>query len=112
MILPDSETGSTLYHSMRHLAGSCCHPSLALVVILLLLLLLLLHLQLKMLQGVLPTPQLLQRYGLREYESFRQALQAGDVGLFDRSMQQHQLRLIVNGTLLLLEKLRFNVYRR
>eukprot|EP00775_Hariotina_reticulata_P007541 gene7541-7751_t len=46
------------------------------------------------------------------YESFRQALQSGDVGLFDRSMQQHQLRLIVNGTLLLLEKLRFNVYRR
>lgn len=65
-----------------------------------------------MLQGVLPSTELLQRYGLREYEAFKQAIQQGDVGLFERSMQQNQLRLISNGTYLLLEKLRFLVYRR
>lgn len=65
-----------------------------------------------MLRGILPSDQLLERYGLREYESFKQAIQQGDVGLFERSMQQNQLRLIANGTYLLLEKLRFLVYRR
>lgn len=69
-------------------------------------------LQLKMLQGILPSTQLLERYNLREYEAFQQAIQQGDVGLFERSMQQNQLRLIANGTYLLLEKLRFLVYRR
>lgn len=65
-----------------------------------------------MLQGILPSNQLLERYSLREYEAFKQAIEQGDVGLFERSMQQNQLRLIANGTYLLLEKLRFLVYRR
>lgn len=65
-----------------------------------------------MLHGELPTASLLGRYGLQEYEPFRQAIQAGDVGLFERSMQTNQFRLIANGTYLLLEKLRFSVYRR
>jgi hypothetical protein len=69
-------------------------------------------LQLKMLHGELPTAQLLQRHALQEYEPFREAIAAGDVGLFERSMQANQYRLIANGTYLLLEKLRFSVYRR
>lgn len=68
--------------------------------------------QLKMLHGELPTAQLLQRHALQEYEPFREAVATGDVGLFERSMQANQYRLIANGTYLLLEKLRFSVYRR
>ncbi|KAF6266397.1 hypothetical protein COO60DRAFT_451367 [Scenedesmus sp. NREL 46B-D3] len=67
---------------------------------------------LKMLHGELPTVQLLQRHALQEYEPFREAIAVGDVGLFDRSMQMNQYRLIANGTYLLLEKLRFSVFRR
>eukprot|EP00879_Flechtneria_rotunda_P028463 GHRR01030578.1.p1 GENE.GHRR01030578.1~~GHRR01030578.1.p1 ORF type:complete len:299 (+),score=94.71 GHRR01030578.1:444-1340(+) len=67
---------------------------------------------LKMLHGDLPIPELLERHGLQEYVAFRQAVQTGDVGLFERSMEENQLRLIANGSYLLLEKLRFNVYRR
>lgn len=44
-------------------------------------------LQLKMLQGVLPPVDLLQQYGLTHYLVFREAIQNGDVGLFQRSMQ-------------------------
>lgn len=67
---------------------------------------------LKMLHGELPTALLLQRHALQEYEPFREAIATGDVGLFERSMQANQYRLIANGTYLLLEKLRFSVYRR
>lgn len=42
--------------------------------------------QLKMLQGYLPPVELLQRYGLSHYLVFREAIQNGDVGLFQRSM--------------------------
>jgi hypothetical protein len=40
-----------------------------------------------MLQGVLPPVELLQQYGLTHYLVFREAIQNGDVGLFQRSMQ-------------------------
>jgi hypothetical protein len=43
--------------------------------------------QLKMLQGVLPSVGLLQHHGLTHYLVFREAIQNGDVGLFQRSMQ-------------------------
>lgn len=43
--------------------------------------------QLKMLQGVLPSTDLLQQHGLTHYLVFREAMQNGDVGLFQRSMQ-------------------------
>jgi hypothetical protein len=46
-----------------------------------------LFLQLKMLQGVLPSMDLLQQHGLTHYLVFREAMQNGDVGLFQRSMQ-------------------------
>lgn len=68
--------------------------------------------QLKMLLGELPSAALLERHGLSEYTPFAAALASGDVGLFDSSMASNQLRLIANGTYLLLEKLRFNVYRQ
>lgn len=44
-------------------------------------------LQLKMLQGELPSTDLLQQHGLTHYLVFREAMQNGDVGLFQRSMQ-------------------------
>lgn len=49
-------------------------------------------LQLKMLQGVLPSVDLLQQYGLTHYLVFREAIQNGDVGLFQRSMQVSRLQ--------------------
>jgi hypothetical protein len=65
-----------------------------------------------MLQGELPDPGLLQRYGLTEYEDMRAAMAAGDVGLFHRALAAQQYRLVRTGLYLLVDKLQVAVYRR
>lgn len=46
-----------------------------------------------MLLGVLPRPQLLQRYGLTEYEPIRQAVAGGDLALLLKTLEENQVRL-------------------
>lgn len=48
--------------------------------------------QVKMLLGVLPTEELLERYELHEYRDIRTALQAGDVALLLKTLDTHQVR--------------------
>jgi hypothetical protein len=72
----------------------------------------LVSLQLKMLQGVLPSVDLLQHHGLTHYLVFREAIQNGDVGLFQRSMQDLTTKMVADGTYLLWDLLIFHVYRR
>ncbi|GAB4813904.1 hypothetical protein N2152v2_000950 [Parachlorella kessleri] len=66
----------------------------------------------QLLLGVLPSPQLMQQYGLQQYAPIVQAMRTGDVRLFNDTMAQQQFRFIQEGTYLLLEKLRQAVYRR
>lgn len=65
-----------------------------------------------MLQGVLPSVELLQHHGLTHYLVFREAIQNGDVGLFQRSMQELTAKMVADGTYLLWDLLIFHVYRR
>lgn len=69
-------------------------------------------LQLKMLQGQLPSEKLLQQYGLNHYLVFRDAIARGDVGLFERSMQELTFKMVADGTYLLWDLLIFHAYRR
>jgi hypothetical protein len=54
-----------------------------------------LQLQLKMMNGVMPSPRLLQTYGLQDYLVFRDALVAGDVGAFMRALQVRDVCCLV-----------------
>lgn len=60
-----------------------------------------------MLQGVLPPVDLLQQYGLTHYLVFREAIQNGDVGLFQRSMQVSSLQQPARGSVSLAVRLLF-----
>lgn len=71
-----------------------------------------LRVQLKMLQGLLPSEELLRQYGLDHYLVFRQAILTGDVGLFERSMRELTIKMVADGTYLLWDLLIFHVYRR
>ncbi|KAG2499740.1 hypothetical protein HYH03_002673 [Edaphochlamys debaryana] len=66
----------------------------------------------KMLLGVLPSPALLTKYGLPEYEPVRRAVAGGDLALLLSSLEANQARFIQCGTYLLLEKLQAVVARR
>ncbi|KDD74904.1 hypothetical protein H632_c998p0 [Helicosporidium sp. ATCC 50920] len=66
----------------------------------------------RMLLGVLPSPALMHKYQLEQYQPIAQAVRHGDLQLFDDTMELQQLRFIREGTYLLLEKLRLAVCRR
>ncbi|KAG2449210.1 hypothetical protein HYH02_005957 [Chlamydomonas schloesseri] len=66
----------------------------------------------KMLLGVLPRPELLQRYGLTEYEPIRRAVAGGDLALLLATLEENQVRFIQTGVFLLLDKLQLVVVRR
>lgn len=66
----------------------------------------------RMLLGVLPSEELLRRYGLAEYSDVRTAVSSGDLSLLLASLESNQARFIRSGTYLLLEKLQLVVVRR
>jgi len=65
----------------------------------------------KMLLGYLPTKALLQRYDLLLFHDLALALKAGNVNRFDEIVRDQELVLIRSGIYLLVEKLKFLVYR-
>uniref|UniRef100_A0A7S0WIJ5 PCI domain-containing protein n=1 Tax=Chlamydomonas leiostraca TaxID=1034604 RepID=A0A7S0WIJ5_9CHLO len=66
----------------------------------------------KMLLGVLPSDDLLQKYKLTEYMDVAKAVRTGDVGLLMRTLDANQAVLVQAGTYLLLEKMQLAAYRR
>ncbi|KAH8364430.1 hypothetical protein KR084_006958 [Drosophila pseudotakahashii] len=65
----------------------------------------------KMLLGYLPSKSLLQRYDLLLFHDLALALKAGNVNRFDEIVRDQELVLIRSGIYLLVEKLKFLVYR-
>ncbi|KAH8308467.1 hypothetical protein KR018_003512 [Drosophila ironensis] len=65
----------------------------------------------KMLLGYLPRKSLLERYDLMLFYDLALALKAGNVRLFDDILQERELELTSSGTYLLVERLKFIVYR-
>jgi hypothetical protein len=61
--------------------------------------------------GIMPTNALLQKYRLTQFEDLLQAVKRGDVGGFNRSMQQHKEFFCAKGIYLILEKLRILTFR-
>ena len=66
----------------------------------------------KMLLGQLPADELLQQYQLQLYLPIKEALYTGNVGLLQRSLDEHRLRMVQQGTFLIVEKLLWACYRR
>ncbi|XP_030567484.1 PCI domain-containing protein 2 homolog [Drosophila novamexicana] len=65
----------------------------------------------KMLLGYLPRKSLLERYDLLLFHDLALALKAGNVNKFDEIVHEQELVLIRSGIYLLVEKLKFIVYR-
>ncbi|XP_022212912.1 PCI domain-containing protein 2 homolog [Drosophila obscura] len=65
----------------------------------------------KMLLGYLPSKALLQRHDLLLFHDLAQALKAGNVNKFDEIVRDNEQVLIRSGIYLLVEKLKFIVYR-
>ncbi|KAH8357589.1 hypothetical protein KR200_001749 [Drosophila serrata] len=65
----------------------------------------------KMLLGYLPAKSLLQRYDLLLFHDLALALRVGNVKRFDEIVRDHELVLIRSGIYLLVQKLKFMVYR-
>ncbi|KAL4433578.1 hypothetical protein ABPG75_000019 [Micractinium tetrahymenae] len=66
----------------------------------------------QLLLGHLPSPALVAAHQLHQYEPIIAAMRSGDVKLFNDTMDAQQFRFIQEGTYLLLEKLRYAVFRR
>ena len=60
----------------------------------------------KLILGKRPTPRLLDKYRLDEYKSVVEAVKRGNVRQLNDALQQHQVTFIMQGTFLVLEKLR------
>ncbi|EDW37584.1 GL16271 [Drosophila persimilis] len=65
----------------------------------------------KMLLGYLPSKVLLQRHDLLLFHDLAQTLKAGNVNKFDEIVRENEKVLIRSGIYLLVEKLKFIVYR-
>jgi hypothetical protein len=65
-----------------------------------------------LLLGYLPADELLQGRSLEVYRLIKAALEAGDVGLLERTLTEARLQFIQEGTYLLMEKLMLLCYRR
>jgi hypothetical protein len=66
----------------------------------------------KMLLGQLPADELLDQYQLQLYLPVKEALYTGNVGLLQRTLDEHRLRMVQQGTFLIVEKLLWACYRR
>lgn len=62
--------------------------------------------------GKLPKPQLLEKYRLPEYKEITIAVQCGDLALFNRALSQWEALFRKRGLYLLLETLKWLVYRK
>lgn len=62
--------------------------------------------------GKLPLPRLLAKYQLAEYSDITVAVQRGDLALFNRAFAQHETVFRRRGLYLLLERLKWHVYRK
>jgi hypothetical protein len=60
----------------------------------------------KLILGKKPTVRLLEKYRLDEYKTVVEAVKKGDVGQLNDALQEHQVTFIMQGTFLVLEKLR------
>lgn len=65
----------------------------------------------KLLLGVMPSPQLIDAYALHEYTGLTDAIRRGDLQRFDAYLEQYQTQFIQQGVYLLIEKLRLVVLR-
>mmetsp|Transcript_31772 Transcript_31772/g.53588 ORF Transcript_31772/g.53588 Transcript_31772/m.53588 type:complete len:406 (+) Transcript_31772:36-1253(+) len=61
--------------------------------------------------GVMPGEKIGSVYGLTEFVEFGQATIRGDIGTFDRLLQQHQATLVRLGVYLVLEQVKMIAYR-
>ena len=60
----------------------------------------------KLILGKLPTPRLLAKYRLSEYDAVVEAVKRGNVRQLNDALREHQVTFIMQGTFLVLEKLR------
>ena len=60
----------------------------------------------KLILGKKPTTHLLDKYELHEYKTVVDAVRKGNVAQLNTALQQHQVTFIMQGTFLVLEKLR------
>lgn len=65
----------------------------------------------KLILGKCPTKRLLDKYGLEEYKNVVEAVKRGNVRQLNDALEQHQVVFIMQGTFLVLEKLRNIVLR-
>ncbi|KAF0731173.1 hypothetical protein Ae201684P_011673 [Aphanomyces euteiches] len=65
----------------------------------------------KLVLGVLPSPELLREYRLDEYNPIASAIKRGDLLAFNQSLHLHQAKFIAQGMYLLMQKLRLLVMR-
>ena len=66
---------------------------------------------LKILSGVMPASQLLEKYKLIQFSSLVEAVTTGNIKLFSHTIHQQQIFFIRSGIFLLVEKLRMLAYR-
>ncbi|OQR85578.1 hypothetical protein ACHHYP_11671 [Achlya hypogyna] len=65
----------------------------------------------KLILGVMPSPQLIKDYELTEYEGIADAIRQGNVFQFNQSLERYQDKFIQQGVYLLMEKLKPIVMR-
>ncbi|GAB9474609.1 Pci domain-containing protein 2 [Globisporangium polare] len=65
----------------------------------------------KLLLGVMPSPQLIDAYALHEYTGLTDAIRCGNLRLFNEYLDKYQEQFIQQGVYLLIEKLRLVVMR-
>lgn len=65
----------------------------------------------KLLLGVMPSPQLMEMYALEEYTGLTDAIRMGNLQLFNEYLDRYQDKFIQQGVYLLIEKLRLVVLR-
>lgn len=65
----------------------------------------------KLLLGVMPSPQLIEAYALHEYTGLTDAIRCGNLRLFNEYLEKYQEQFIQQGVYLLIEKLRLVVLR-
>uniref|UniRef100_A0A6B2L5L5 PCI domain-containing protein n=1 Tax=Arcella intermedia TaxID=1963864 RepID=A0A6B2L5L5_9EUKA len=64
-----------------------------------------------MLRGRLPTPALLEKYGIKQFIPLVAAVKSGNLGEFNKALDQEEEFYIKKGIYLLLEKVRMLTYR-
>ncbi|CCI50016.1 unnamed protein product [Albugo candida] len=65
----------------------------------------------KLLLGIMPSPQLMSSYALDEYNGLTEAIRCGDLRSFNTYLERYQDKYIQQGVFLLIEKLRLVVFR-